>query len=225
MPKSLAELRASQSTSLPERSYSLCLASGLVAEVQALLSELDTLAVPRTDEGEAAGPPRRMGDPRDVRRSEIDARMAELWTEIDDHTGELRIRAIRADEWAHWVDEHPARKDNDRDEGIAFGLCNADDLVADLGRYAASWNGAPLEDGDWAYIAGKASRGDLKQIARTVVVMHEQAADLGKFRQASLGILVSGSASVLPEPSESAPDDSTDGNLPSDTSTTTPTAT
>ena len=39
MSKSLAELRASSRTSLPERAYSLCLAQSLVAELQALEEE------------------------------------------------------------------------------------------------------------------------------------------------------------------------------------------
>lgn len=220
MPKSLADLRTSQHTSLPERSYSLCLAAGLVAEVQTLLDELDTIAVPKgDDDGRPTGPPKRLNDPRIAK---INARLAEVWSEMDEHTGDLRLRAITDGEWRRWVDENPARPENARDDDIAYGVCNADALMLNLGKFAHSWNGEPIAEQDWAFIESKAGHADLKQIARAVVTMHEMAADLGKYRLLSLGNRGSANGSPSRSASESPLADSTDGNPESDTNTSTP---
>lgn len=223
MPKSLADLRTSPHTSLPERSYSLCLAAGLVAEVQTLLDELDTLMVTtQSDDDKPTGPPKRLNDGPGPRIAAVNARLAEVWSEMDEHTGDLRLRAITDGEWRRWVDENPARPESARDDDIAYGVCNADALMLNLGRFAHSWNGEPIAEQDWAFIESKAGHADLKQIARAVVTMHEMAADLGKYRLLSLGNRGSANGSPSRSASESPPDDSTDGNPESDTSTSTP---
>lgn len=227
MSKSLAELRASAHTSLPERAYALCLAQGLVAEAQSLQLERDYLAVPAGDDGEQQGSPKRNGEGPNPRLAEIDARLEELWAEMREHTGELRLRAIPAGEWRRWVDTHPAREDNKVDESAAYGFCDADALLADLAKYVQSWNGDPLAEGDWEFIANRAAAGDLKELCRVVVQMHEvQGAQAPKgSRTPSSATSPNGTASSSPEPSGSAPSDSSAGSLTSDTSTSTPTAT
>lgn len=224
MSKSLAELRASAHTSLPERAYSLCLAQGLVAEAQSLQQErgdLDleraTLTVGRTDEnGEASGPPKRVGEGDPPRVAEIDARLAEiderlevLADEMRDHTGELRLRAIPAGEWRRWVDTNPAREDSKIDEDAAYGLCDSSALLGSLRRFATSYNGDDLGEGDWDFIANRAAPGDLKAICREVVQMHELAGALPKgSRKGSSATPPSVSDSSSPERSGSAPSDS-----------------
>jgi hypothetical protein len=195
MSKSLAELRQSKSTSLPERSYSLCLAAALVAEMQTLTEELATLPIRKRsvgDDDKQDGPPRRAGEGVDPRAAEIQTRMGELWDEMDEHTGELRLRAIKDGDWRLWVDEHPAREDNKRDAQVTYGLCDADALIDDLGRYAATWNGEDLAPGDWDFIESKASTADKKAMATTVLVMHEQVVDLPKWRAGWLANRTSG---------------------------------
>lgn len=183
MSKSIAELRASRHTALPERTMPLCLAQKLVAEVQSLQEERDAiLHSERAVEGEPSRP-RRQADKPNPRLTEIAARFDELSDEMREHTGELRIRAITGGEWRRWVDAHPAREAGRRDDGqplfhqidetIAYGICNAVDLYNDLQRFAVSWNGDELAEGDWDFIANRAAPGDLNEVCRQVVQMHE----------------------------------------------------
>lgn len=186
MPKSLAQLRESTTTGLPRRSQRMCLATGLLAEMQSLTSELaEVLAHPATDE-DGPRPPKRLNPIESPRAVEIKARMAELDAELAEHTGELVIQGVDDGEWGRWADAHPPReegeKGHDRDLRHAYGIVNADDLKADLGRYAVSWNGDPLGEGDWDFIRANAAPGDLKELCQTVVMMHETAVDLPKLR-------------------------------------------
>lgn len=189
MSKSLAELRQSPRVGLPERTYSLCLASKLVSEVQSLwaqLVEAEQVEEARR-EGDAAAPPRRNADkPESIK---IRKKIATLQAEMTEHTGNLRIVGVPAGEWEDWVDHHPPRENNDRDLRIADGICNADDLLADLGKYAKAWNGDDLGEGDWEWLKSNAAPGDIKAIARTVVRMHEGTVDVPKLLSNSLGIL------------------------------------
>lgn len=169
MSKSLAELRASTLTSLPVWSYTLCLAQGLVAEVQRLEEELSDLRV----EIEAASSPRRIGEGPDPRVAEIEAKKADMYAEMREHTGELRLGGKPAGEWRRFVDAHPPRPDNKADEMFAYGMCDADALLAALGDFAQAWNGEPLGPGDWLFLAERAPAGDLREICRQVVRMHE----------------------------------------------------
>lgn len=183
MSKSLAELRASQHTALPERTMPLCLSQALVAESQSLQEERDEiLQAERVQDGEAKKP-KRQADKRNPRLVEIEARFDELADEMRAHTGELRIRAITGGEWRRWVDAHPAREtgrhDNGQpiyhqvDEAIAYGICNAVDLYLALSDFVISWNGDPFAEGDWDFIANRAAPGDLNELCRQVVQMHE----------------------------------------------------
>lgn len=231
MSKSLAEMRQSPRASLPERAYALCLAQGLVAEAQSLEEERAVLAVePPPSDPDVPQPPRRMSEAPpepDPRIAEIDGRLEALWGEMREHTGELRLRGVSDGEWRRWVAAHPSREDNKRDDAAAYGFCNADDLADDLGTYAASWNGDPLGEGDWEFIANRAAPGDVKELCRIVVQMHEVAgaqAPKGSPRATSATSL-NVTAQPSPGPSASASSGSSDGSPASDTSTSTPTGT
>jgi hypothetical protein len=174
---------------LPERSYSLCLASTLVAEVQALLTALEDArasASVQQEDGKAAKP-KRMADGGAVKK--IRDRLAEVRGEMVEHTGSLTLRGIDEGKWRIWVGQHPAREGSDRDDRIAYGYCNADDLLDNLEQFAVAWNGDTLGAGDWEFIRSKAAPGDLLEIASLVVVMHESVIDVPKLLSSSPEIL------------------------------------
>ena len=186
MSKSLAELRLSPDAALPERTYRICLAQKVVAKVFRLESEKSDLEVEseRNADGEKKSNARAVDAP-DPRIAEIDAELAALYDVMRDHTGELLIRGVDQGTWGRWTDQHPPREDNRRDEDGAYGFCNADDLIADLGRYVVEHNGEPLGPGDWDFLKSKAAPGDLKEIARIVVQMHEVTGAVPKSLNAS----------------------------------------
>lgn len=187
MSKSLAQLRQSPRTSLPERSYTLCLSQAIVAEIQALETEKNGLEIEaRRKEDDEDAPPakrRKMGEGQNPRIDEIDARLEVLYDEMRQHEGQLLLRGETNGAWRRWCDANPARE-NGRDERgrpvilaidqtVAYGYCNASALIDRLGDFAAAWNGEALETGDWAWLEEKAPPGDLKEMARWVVQMHE----------------------------------------------------
>lgn len=188
MPRSLAELRAEAKPRALERSYSLCLAQDLVARVQSLCDERDSLAFEigtSTDEDGKPKKPRRANDPRQARIAEIDTELETLYEEMRDHTGELILRATSAGLWRRWVEENPPRiADRDAegrpilnpvDENVAYGICDATALLEDLHRYVVSWNGEPVSADDFAYLVDNAAPGDVKEVCRIVVQLHEAA--------------------------------------------------
>jgi len=188
MSKSLADLRASEHIGLPERTYQMCLAPRLTGEVQSLVSELADAELDAAAAANGDGPakPKRMGDPPAV--AKIKARLAEVQADMAEHTGTLTLRGTTEGLWRRWVDDHPAAEDNKRDMSVAYGICSADALVDGLDQYAVAWNGVPLNAGDWEFLRSNAAPGDLKEIARVVVAMHETTVDVPKLLTRSLGI-------------------------------------
>lgn len=188
MSKSLAELRTSPRVGLPERTYSLCLASTLVGEAQALLAQLEDAVADeeRAAEGDAATKPKRMGQASET--TKIRKELGKLRAEMVEHTGDLKLRGITEGEWRLWVDANPPREGNARDNAVTYGMCNADALIESLATYAAAWNDTALDAGDWDFIKSKAAPGDLKEIARIVVAMHEGTVNIPKLLSNSLGI-------------------------------------
>lgn len=182
MSKSIAELRASNRVGLPERTYDLCLAQSLVAEAQSLENEKNEIILTAEAEVEN-GQPKRQGQGPNPRLVEIDDRLADLFGEMVEHTGELRLRGTDAGTWRRWVDAHPAREVgrdekgrpivNPIDEAVAYGFCDASALLSDLGSYVVSWNGDPLGEGDWDFLANRAAPGDLNELCKIVVQLHE----------------------------------------------------
>lgn len=166
---SLDELRKGAPAALPERTYELCLRGDLLAKIQRLVADLQDAEV---ESGSDNAPPLRVGE--QTRSQEIRAEIAGVYAEMDDSTGDLLLRAIPDGEWRRWVNEHPAREGDKRDEDVAWGICNADDLANDLHKWTAEWNGDPLGADDWArHIAPSVSGGDLKGLVATVVQMQE----------------------------------------------------
>lgn len=195
---SLADLRNGTPMARTERTYSLCLRRDLVADVDALTGELTSIQVDRVSADEDKRPPMRKGQGGDPREQEIRDRLTALMDEMDDATGDLRLRAIPDGEWRRWVNEHPAREKDDRDDQLAFGICNTDDLANDLEKWALSWNGDNLAPGDWGRIfAPNAAGGDLKALVNLIVLMQE-AADDPKWR---LRGLLAGPTSNAADPS------------------------
>lgn len=183
MSKTLAELRSSRAVALPERTYTLCLAQALVAEAQALHEEKVELTLSRTEVDGEAKKPRRANQPEDARLAEIGTRLEELFAEMREHEGQLRIRAIGTGDWVRWRDANPPRRDGVDDNGrpilnavdvnIAYSWCDASALLEDLGRYVAAWNDEPMTPKDWDFISSSAAPGDLKALVSLVVEMHE----------------------------------------------------
>lgn len=189
--KTLAELRTSKATALPERTYRMCLSQALVAEVEALSQERDDLTAEAEGIKTNGGRPRKAGQGKSPRQVEIEARFAEiekrrteLLDEMDAHTGTLRFGAVTAGEWRRWVDANPARIDGKQENGrpiinaidseVAYGYCDASALLASLGDYAKAWNDEELGKSDWAdIIEPNAAAGDLKELCKLVVQLHE----------------------------------------------------
>lgn len=237
----LAELRARRPVHRSERAFTICLRPDLVAEMQSLSDQLQSLVLTGED-----GPPSRMGgEPSDSRADEIEARLHELAQIMAEDEGELRIASDEG-KWLQWVKEHPARQKTDDPAGYARDIeisrfvtgyapdgspiltprCNADDLIDDLGIWASSWEGEPLTDTDWAVLAASIGRPDKKRIAQGVVAIHEQTDfDLGKWRAGLSVTLRKSPADASPALSADPPQSSLAESPQNDTSTTTPTTT
>lgn len=192
MSKSLAELRAEAKPRPMERAYNLCLAQDLVARVQVLGEEKQALALEvgiddaasSDDEDEKPKKPRRAADPRTARIKEIDTELEALYEQMREHSGEVVLRARPAGEWQQWVTKNPARFSDQQDENgraqilsideqVAYGMCSAAALLDDLKRYVASWNGEDVTAEDYRYLIDNAAPGDVKEMCRIVVQMHE----------------------------------------------------
>lgn len=233
--KSLADLRANPPKSRAERAHTLFLAPEKMAEMQALTAELNSILLanpPTSGDGETTdGPPRRVGQGEDPRATEIRARMAALLEEMAEVEGEMRVRANLTDgEWRRWADDHPARAKGstgyERDARVTGGYCNTDALIEDLATYVHSWNGDPLSEGDWANIfVESVAPGDKQVLASLVVDLYESRLDFQEWRTSLSVTLKKFDAFESRVASESATSDSTAGNQPSSTSTSTPPAT
>lgn len=201
MSKSVAELMAERAARAepirPERVYMAVVGEGqkYVVEAQQLAAEQNDLLIAEVEEQNAEQErPRKSGakgSPRlreiRARLVEVRARLAELAGLMGDYEGELTIRATKTDgEWEQWRIAHPARGENEpglRDDMLLTGgVCNADELLADLATYVVAWQGEPLPAG--GYDALELLRPDKKAIAERVVGMYETGDDLPKWRSA-----------------------------------------
>lgn len=181
MALSLDQMTGSPDVGLPERTIRMCLAQKLVARVQALTTERADLEPEKDADGNTRNA--RVGDPKTARIAEIDAELADLRAKMDEHTGKLTIRAIEAGDWRRWADAHPVRTKGTDDDGRplidpidamhAYGRVNASDLLAELGTFMVAWNGDELRDDQRAFIARKAAPGDLAEVCKQVVQLHE----------------------------------------------------
>lgn len=175
---SLDDLRKGSPVARTERTYQLCLRLDLMAEVDALTQEWSSLQIAQAVTEEESRPPKRKGEGGNPRAEEVRKRLAELRDDLEDATGDLRLRAIPDGVWAAWVNEHPVRDGNSRDEQVAFGICDADALADALGMWATSWNGEDLAAGDWdTLFSPSIGGGDRKALVSLVVLMQEVSAD------------------------------------------------
>lgn len=188
MSRSLADLRKSEHVGLPERTYQVCLAPKLTGEVMRLVGELQDVTADAAAEQAGDGParPKRMGDPPAV--AQLREQLAAVRQQMAEHTGTVTLRGTTDGLWRRWVDDNPPREDNARDVSVAYGICNADALLENLHAYAVAWNGDDLAAGDWEFLQANAAPGDLKEIARIIVAMHEATVDVPKLLTSSLGI-------------------------------------
>lgn len=212
---------------LPERVYELCLRRDLLGEVDALNDKMRTTKIAVARGSDENAPPPRYGEGSEPPElAAITERLAALYDQIEDATGELRLRAIRDGEWRRWVNDHPPREGDQRDDTVTYGLCNADDLANDLGKWVLSWEGDTLAADDWdTHIAPLVSGGDYKALTQMVLIMQEVIEDPKLLRLASLGARTSNAADSPPEPSADPSPSTSDESPPSDTNTSTSTET
>lgn len=175
----LAELRARKQKSLPTQVKRITLEQELLADTERLEMERNDLMVEarRTDEdGERVGPPAKAGQsPVPPRVTEINTELAALYDRIRESEGELVLRGLTGGDWQIWKDAHPPREGNVTDQMVAYGLCNATDLLAELGTWAATWNGEDLAGDDWdGWFADSVASGDLRDLVSSVVAMQER---------------------------------------------------
>lgn len=177
MARSIADLRAGRAPSLPTRVVKVCLDQEVTAQIQRLTAEREDIlfAARRASvDADAAAPPKKASEKATPPRvAEIDAEIEVAWDRIRDAEGELLLRAVTGGEWLRWKDEHPARKDNQVDDRVTFGFCNAVDLMDELARFAVEWNGEALAEGDWDLLAAEIAPADMTDLVRAVVEMHE----------------------------------------------------
>lgn len=197
MSKTLAELRAAKDepASLPTHLARICLDQKVLANIQRLTAEknhlLLTTPAPADDEEKEARP-RRAGEKVDPRIAEIDAELEVQYDEMRENEGELLLRAGDGGVWLRWKDDHPPREGNESDERLAYGLCNAADLMDELGTYVAAWNGDDLGPGEWdSWFKSKVAPADLGALVNAVVQMHESRILVPKSSTGSSGRLTS----------------------------------
>lgn len=189
MPKSLADLRASEHVGRPETEFPLCVAGKLNAEFDRIDLELDELlSDPSTrrpaGEGDDSdvGPVRRVGQKGvDPRITQLNARREELRTLMADHTVLLHLRAREDGAWRTWKTANPPRDGDKGDERAGFNL---DALIDDLRDNPRHWiiaiNGEPYGDDDWAFIWANASDGDQWRLAALARSLHTTGVDVPK---------------------------------------------
>lgn len=191
MSKTLAELRAMTAPKLPTRTVRLCLNLEVLAQIQHLQNEKEELliAARRTnvDDEERQGPPRKMAEKAAPPRvAEIDAELGALYDEMREYEGDLLLNGIDGGRWQAWKDKNPPRKDNESDDRTGYGIVNATALMADLGEFAASWNGEAFKPGDWdGWFAASVAPADLAALVSAVVEMHEARVTVPKAQAAS----------------------------------------
>lgn len=180
--KSLKELREAP-VNLPERPVELCLAQGLLGRIEALENERDDVlqATQKTPRRQSSGPPNTSG---------IEKQIEGLLDEMRENTGTLIVRAVESGEWRTWAIEHPARDADEPggalDRRIGYSAVNVDDLINEMERWAYSWNGEPLEPGEFEeVILPRAANGDLLELCRQVVLLHEGPGAVPKSRGTS----------------------------------------
>lgn len=221
---SLADLRAKPIRSRPEQRHEVCLDHELLAQVRELDSVL-TQFMNAADSGTSfTQAQRQLAEDAAAQRTELLPALAAA-------SGMLTIRATPTyAEWLDFTDKHPARQEgtpgHERDY-IHFagrGVCNMDDLAANLAPYVAAWNGEPLAPGDWETAFESVAPSDRIDIAYIVVSLYLAPRNFTLRWSASPTNQSESPASNSPSPSESQSDDSAAGNPEPSSAATTETA-
>jgi hypothetical protein len=169
----LADMLAEE-PSMPTSVEYVCLDGQAVAEIQRLerekrLIQSEQGPVKARKAPEGAPPP----DPRIVA---IDEALEALDDRRRERSGDLTLRATDGGTWTRWVAAHPAREDNDLDELVTGGYCNAEDLIEDLGKYVEAWDGGdgpePIDAAAWAKLSVRVNPKTLHDLATRVVQLH-----------------------------------------------------
>jgi len=183
----LADLRAQvakKPTSYPTRVLpDVCLDQEATANVQRLMAERAELGPAQVATAESPDVPRKLGEGPNARIAELDAEIESCWEQMRPNSGELLLMIGDSGAWLRWKDDHPARKDNQSDDLLTFGVCNATDLVADLGRYVKAWNGEELGPDDWSgWMSKRMSHADQGAAVRLIVGAYENRLSVPKSR-------------------------------------------
>ena len=173
MAKTLAELRQSEYVGLPERTYPLCMAGKVAADVEELEAQLDALPE-RTANG---GQGQRVGRKSDQRR--IEEEIEKLREVMNDHLVPIRLQAKAGHDWRAFIAEHPPREKDALDQRTGF---NVDEVIANLDQFILHVSGEKLKKGEWAWVVENAADGDLKEMTRLLIDMHNTAVDVPKSR-------------------------------------------
>lgn len=187
MPKTLADLRKSDHVGLPERSYPICVAGKLLAQ----LEDLDEEFRQAVEAEESATTRKRLSEKSKARQ--IAEQMETLRDEMDEHTVHVTVRAVDSEVWRAWCAANPAREGNNLDTRTFLSICNADALLAAVqaGQLSeqplvVALNGDKPTDGDWDFVWSNAVHGDRIGLAKLVASMHESSVDVPKSRLAWL---------------------------------------
>lgn len=187
--KTLAELRALSTPTLPTRTIRLCLNLDLLAQVQALANEKADLGIERTRLGGSAEDEQVAEEKQRVRKAgqsgnagrlrEIADRLAEiadeqeaLYDQMREYEGDLLLRGIDGGRWQAFKDDNPARDGNETDDRIGYGMVNASALRESLGDWMAAWNGEEF-DGDRGWFLKLVASGDQQAIVSEILQMQE----------------------------------------------------
>lgn len=183
----LADMLAEE-PSMPTSLHYVCLDGQAVVEFERLEREKALILAEKgpakiRKASEEAPPP----DPRIVA---IDEQMDKLDDRRRGRSGDLTLRATDGGAWTRWIAANPAREDNDLDNRVALGYCNAEALINDLGKYVETWDGGdgpePIDAPAWEKLAVRLNPKTLHDLATGVVRLHAVAwAALPKSRSES----------------------------------------
>lgn len=172
-----------EAPSMPTGSSYVCLDGQAVGEIQELERERSVILteLAAAQEAGTARARKASAPATDPRITAIDKQLDELDDRRRERSGYLHYVATDGGAWTRWCAEHPPREDNQLDAMVAKGYCNAEDLIAELGKYVTGW--ADVEGGDpepinatkWAKLSARLHPRALWDIASGVVALHARA--------------------------------------------------
>ncbi|MGH3476729.1 MAG: hypothetical protein ACRDQD_07815 [Nocardioidaceae bacterium] len=168
-----------ESPSMPTGSTYVCLDGEAVGQMQRLERERTVILA---ELAEAPGKSRKASEsaPKpDPRIVEIDKQLDALDDRRRERSGVLNYTATDGGTWTLWCSEHPAREDNNLDGIVTKGYCNAEELIADLGKYVTSWDAGdgpePITAAKWTKLSARLHPKSLWDIASGVTALHTRA--------------------------------------------------